>query len=278
MKRKIFFISGIVLILTAGIGILLYPYISNFIEQHNRELEIVEYDNSIQEMAQESLSEEWRIAEEYNSSHSVWRGADAFSGGNFETLPEEYLSALNVDGTMGYLSIPKINVHLPIRHGTSDDVLENSVGHLARSSLPIGGSGSHAVLTGHTGLPSAVLFTNLDKLAVGDSFTLHILDRVLSYEVDNIDIVLPENADSLHPVSGEDYVTLITCTPYGVNSHRLLVRGTRIETPETEKPSSISPPRGSLLPALWLIVPLIPVVIFLILIIRRRRKGKNAAK
>ena len=136
---------------------------------------------------------------------------------------------------MGYITIPKISVELPIYHGTDEGVLQVAAGHLEGSSLPVGGAGTHAVISAHRGLPSAKLFTNLDELEVGDRFTITVLNRVLTYEVDQISIVLPTETDQLLPTEGMDYVTLMTCTPYGINTHRLLVRGKRIETAESQK-------------------------------------------
>lgn len=275
VKKKIIFTVVIVIVLAAGVGILLYPFISNWIVQNSRNLEIMEYDTTVQEMEQEMLQEEWLKAGDYNQSRTVWKGADAFSGGDDEILPEEYLSVLNIDGIMGHISIPKINVYLPIRHGTSEDVLKNSVGHLARSNLPIGGSGNHSVLTGHTGLPSAMLFTSLDELVLGDIFYLNILDEVLAYEIDNIDIVLPENVDSLKPSEGQDYVTLITCTPYGVNSHRLLVRGIRTEMPETESSEVEITQEKDPTMVIIIAAALLAVVIVVIITASVKRKRKN---
>ena len=151
-----------------------------------------------------------------------------------ERQQAEYDSLLDVGGTgiMGYITIPRIGVELPIYHGTSDGVLQIAAGHLEGTSLPVGGASTHAVISAHRGLPSAKLFTNLDQLEVGDTFTITVLDRVLTYEVDKISIVLPTETDSLKVVDGKDYVTLMTCTPYGINTHRLLVRGRRITTPD----------------------------------------------
>lgn len=153
------------------------------------------------------------------------------------SLFREYAQTLDISGTgiMGYITIPKISVELPIYHGTDEGVLQVAAGHLEGSSLPVGGAGTHAVISAHRGLPSAKLFTNLDELEVGDRFTITVLNRVLTYEVDQISIVLPTEIDQLLPTEGMDYVTLMTCTPYGINTHRLLVRGKRVETTESQK-------------------------------------------
>ena len=152
-------------------------------------------------------------------------------------LVSGYAQTLDISGTgiMGYITIPKISVELPIYHGTDEGVLQVAAGHLEGSSLPVGGAGTHAVISAHRGLPSAKLFTNLDELEVGDRFTITVLNRVLTYEVDQISIVLPTEIDQLLPTEGMDYVTLMTCTPYGINTHRLLVRGKRVETMESQK-------------------------------------------
>ena len=142
---------------------------------------------------------------------------------------------VNGDGMMGYITIEKIKVQLPIYHGTSDKVLNSAVGHVEGSSLPVGGESTHSVLSAHRGLPSAKLFTNLDKVEVGDVFTIRILDRTITYQVDQILIVLPHETEALNLVPGEDYCTLVTCTPYGINTHRMLVRGTRIENIEPDR-------------------------------------------
>ena len=156
---------------------------------------------------------------------------------NHKNIAEDYYSTLDVngDGMMGYITIDKIKVQLPIYHGTSDRVLNSAVGHVEGSSLPVGGKSTHAVLSAHRGLPSAKLFTNLDKLEKGDIFTIRILDRLITYQVDRILIVLPNETENLDLVQGEDYCTLVTCTPYGINTHRMLVRGTRIENAEPER-------------------------------------------
>ena len=156
---------------------------------------------------------------------------------NHKNIADEYYDTLDIngDGMMGYITIEKIKVQLPVYHGTSDKVLNSAVGHVEGSSLPVGGKSTHAVLSAHRGLPSAKLFTNLDKLQIGDVFTIRILDRTITYQVDQILIVLPQETDNLNIVPGEDYCTLVTCTPYGINTHRMLVRGTRIENIEEDK-------------------------------------------
>ena len=167
--------------------------------------------------------------------------------GSGYALPDNYLEVLNTDGIMGRLTIPKIGVDLPIYHGSSEESLQKGVGHIESTSLPIGGEYRHAVLTGHRGLPNAELFTRLDELTVGDTFYIHVLDRTLAYQVDQITTVEPDEMETLRAVPGEDYVTLVTCTPYGVNTHRLLVRGTRVPYTPGEEGTADAAPTVSIL-------------------------------
>lgn len=205
--------TALVMLLLAGIGILLYPVISNLIHQCSGAAAI---DRMRQALTQEDIAQQRSKAENYN--------AQLASG-----EPEGYEQILNLsDGIMGYIEIPKIQINLPIYHGTDTEVLKKGAGHLPTSAFPIGGEGNHAVLAGHSGLPSAKLFTDLTELAEGDVFYICILEDTLAYQVDQIKVVLPNEGQDLEAVPGEDYCTLVTCTPYGINSHRLLVRGHRI--------------------------------------------------
>lgn len=211
----------------AGLSVLLYPFVSSWIHGRVSNEEFEQYQETI--MTQ-SWREELKAAEEYNFGLSQ---DDNFFYDVFgDTRPEEledYWSLLNADeeGLMGYLQIPAISLVLPIYHGTAENVLEMGCGHLEGSSLPIGGDSTHTVLCAHTGLESAELFTNLDQITIGEEFTLYVFGRELTYQIDEIKIVLPEAMGDLSIVENEDYVTLVTCTPYGINSHRLLVRGSR---------------------------------------------------
>jgi len=171
----------------------------------------------------------WQAAEEYNQSLTGQPVHDPFIPGAGMALQDNYFQLLNADGVMGHLDVPAIGVRLPIYHGTSEAVLAKGIGHLEGSTLPIGGAARHSVLTGHTGLSHAKMLTDLKQLTTGDRFYIHVLGEVLAYEVDQIKVVEPEQTDDLRRFAGEDYVTLLTCTPYGVNSHRLLVRGERVE-------------------------------------------------
>ncbi len=237
-QRLLGILLGIAFVI--GFGILIYPTVSNQWNTWRQSRLVTSYNNAVSEMVPEDLTAYWEAAEEYNESLSGFSiYVDAFSDDDgdadsgLESSP--YWNVLNVngDGIMGYIVIPKINIHLPIYHGTSDEVLEHGIGHLESSQLPIGGEGNHAVLAGHRGLPSARLFTDLDQMETGDRFYLYILDDILAYQVDQIlPMVEKDDYDTLEealaPVEGEDYVTLFTCTPYGVNTHRLLVRGHRV--------------------------------------------------
>lgn len=216
----------LVLALLAGIGLLLYPSVSNWWNQVHQSNVVVEYASAVSNMDEKQYKKMLGEAHAYNKwlseTGAIWNMTAA--------QRDEYNSILNVDGhgAMGYIHIPKINVELPIYHGTDDSVLQSSIGHLAGTSLPVGGKGTHAVLSGHRGLPSAMLFTDLDRLKEGDTFTITVLNKTLTYEVDQIRIVEPTDLSSLQIEEGKDLCTLVTCTPYGINTHRLLVRGHRI--------------------------------------------------
>lgn len=231
MRNKIIGIIA-VLLFTAGILIFNYPVISTLYNQLHQGTVMAEYDENLAKMEQEELDAYRQEAIDYNNN-LVESGAviqDAFSQENKESDPE-YEGVLDMEesGVMGAIEIPNINVYLPIYHGTSADVLNIGVGHLKGTSLPVGGKSTHSVLTGHRGLPTAELFTNLDQVKEGDVFYIHILKETLAYQVYNIETVLPEEVDSLGIERGRDLVTLVTCTPYGINSHRLLIHAERID-------------------------------------------------
>ncbi len=234
MKKKILGILIPVLIFLTGLGVLLYPVFSDLWNQHRQNRLMTDYTNTVTDMEDAERNALWSAAVQYNQGLQA-APQDAFTGAD-PGPKNPYWSLLDPDGTgvMGYLEIPKISLRLPIYHGTGDAALQKGIGHLAGTSLPVGGSGAHCVLSGHRGLPSALLFTDLDQLETGDTFTLYALDQRLSYQVDQILVVEPEDVSALAPEDGKDYVTLVTCTPYGVNTHRLLVRGSRIE--DTQEP------------------------------------------
>ncbi len=219
----------------AGIGLLAYPKVSNMLAVVNQTTAIDGYRKSVEELTQEQRDAEWARAQTYNAALNGITIADPFSGGGDDQDDREYDTLLDQDGVMGYVEIPKIGVRLPILHGTSDEVLERAVGHLEGTSLPVGGAGTHSVLTGHRGLPSAKLFTDLDQVGVGDTFEVFVLGRQLLYTVDEIKVVEPTDTSALKLFPGKDYVTLLTCTPYGINSHRMLVRGVRTDLPPEQQ-------------------------------------------
>lgn len=226
MKNKIstIFLS---LAFLAGLSLLLYPTASDYWNSMHASKAVADYSAEVNRLTQTQYDEIWAAATAYNQSLRDRSGSFYLT----DEQKEQYASLLDVNGTgvMGYIEIPNIKLSLPIYHGTEDSVLQIAVGHLEWSSLPVGGEGTHCVLSGHRGLPSAKLFTNLDQLVEGDTFVLRVLDEVLTYQVDRILIVEPEDTDALKAEEGKDLCTLVTCTPYGVNSHRLLVRGHRIE-------------------------------------------------
>ena len=235
MKRKI---SGILfgLMFLLGFAILIYPTVSNQWNTYRQNQLISSYEELIGKMAEEDFTKEWEKANAFNDTiiHNNIFG-DVFGENGDDIKNTEYWQILNVgnDGVMGYVSSPKINVKLSIYHGTADDVLQTGIGHLNGTKLPIGGESTHSVLAAHRGLPSARLFTDIDQLERGDMFYIHVLDETLAYQVDQIlDMVDKDDNETLQKAlqieEGQDYVTLFTCTPYGVNSHRLLVRGTRV--------------------------------------------------
>ena len=232
-SEKLLLIISIIFIIL-GVGIFLYPSISNYLAEKNHIDIIRNYDNLIVKIDEEKINEEKEKARIYNENLSGDPVHDPFVIGSGYALPENYKEVLNVsdDGVMGYVEIPKISVYLPIYHGTSDEVLEKGVGHIQNTSVPIGGNSTHSILTGHTGLPNAELFTRLDELGIGDIFYIHVLDDVLTYKVFETKVILPDKIDELRILNGKDYVTLVTCTPYGVNSHRLLVKAERVEYEE----------------------------------------------
>jgi sortase A len=229
MKRRIK-LGLILLLLLTGSAMLLYPTAAQWWNARHQSQIIENYTEAVSDMEQDYLDSLWEAATAYNDTHPV------------ETLMLEegeektYRETLDVTGTgvMGYLTIPKINVNLPIYHGTEESVLQVGIGHLSGTSLPVGGKGTHCVLSGHRGLPSSRLLTDLSQMELGDTFTLEVLGRTLTYQVVEILTVDPSDTESLYPDPEEDLCTLVTCTPYGINSHRLLVRGSRVED-ETQK-------------------------------------------
>lgn len=216
------------LVFLAGVGLIAYPTVSDWYNSYHQSYAVMNYADDVAQMEKEQLDAMWESAQEYNremlANGNVWNPD--------ERMLARYMEELNINnkGIMGYIVIPKIDVKIPLYHTTSNKVLQRGIGHLEGTSLPVGGEGSHCVVSGHRGLPTARLFTDLDKLSVGDKFQLNIMNRTLAYEVDQIRIVEPEDFSQLQIDPEMDYCTLFTCTPYGINTHRLLVRGHRIKT------------------------------------------------
>ena len=229
-SRKIWII--LTLGFLVGISVLLYPAFSNYWNSKTQSRTIVDYEAVLQYMEPEDYTAVFQTAYDYNDALY----ATAFPLTDYRNVPG-YYEALKVEGTsiMGYVKIPKIGVEIPIYHGTSEDVLSRGVGHMEGSSLPVGGTSTHCIMSAHRGLPSAKLFTDLDRLEMGDTFQIIVLDQILTYQVDQIKITTPQEFEDLVIEDGMDYCTLVTCTPYGINTHRLLVRGIRVET-IVEKP------------------------------------------
>lgn len=270
----------LVLMLIVGLSLLVYPSFSNYWNDLHQTKAIANYSSVVEEMAPEDFTKFWDSANQYNQS-LCWRTNPYLLTDEQKSL---YNTLLNIggNGIMGYIEIPEIDVYLPIYHGTSDSVLQVAIGHLEWSSLPAGGESTHCVLSGHRGLPSARLFTDLDKMGVGDVFMLNILDQTLTYQVDQVKIVEPHVTEDLLIVEGEDYCTLVTCTPYGVNSHRMLVRGTRIENLEEVKVRHVTADAVQIEPII--VAPLLAAPILLVLLVallipkpkKNRRKPNDA--
>lgn len=265
----------LVLILLAGLSLLLYPTLSDYWNSLHQSQAIASYVETVEAMDEADYEAMWAAARAYN---------DALPRDNSRFHPSEeeqagYDALLDVSGTgiMGYVEIPQIGVSLPIYHGTDEAVLQVAIGHIEGSSLPVGGAGTHCVISGHRGLPSAKLFTDLDQIQEGDTFLLHILDETLTYQVDQIHIVEPDDVTYLAIEEGQDLCTLVTCTPYGVNSHRLLVRGRRIETEETA--AAIRVTADAILVDPMLVAPAVAAPILLILLIwllvSSRKQGRK---
>ena len=278
--KKINLSNGIlILMLVAGLSLLLYPSFADYWNSFHQSKAVSDYVETVMNIDDEKYEEIWSAARQFNEELTKRR--------NIYHLPQsmqlEYEENLNIggNGIMAYLEIPDIKVHLPIYHGTDDAVLQIAIGHLEWSSLPVGGESTHCVVSGHRGLPSARLFTDLDNMEIGDLFVLYVLDEKLTYMVDQIKIVEPQEIEDLGIVEGEDYCTLVTCTPYGVNSHRMLVRGTRVDNVEEARVVRVAADAvrvDSLLVASMLVVPfaMIGIVVMLTMdSMTRKRKNKK---
>ena len=234
--KRIFVNFLITIIMIAGLGVLLYPTFSDWWNKRRNASLITEYQQVMSQIDDDNYEKIMADARAYNDQHQYNTFIDVFEGEEGYILHHPYDQLLDPTGNhiMGYLEVPKINQKLAIGHGTGDDILEKGIGHVEGTSLPIGGENTHAVLAGHRGLPSAKILSDADQLEIGDKFFLYILDETLAYEIDQIEVVLPDNAEYLQIEPGQDLVTLLTCTPYGVNSHRMLIRGHRIPFEEED--------------------------------------------
>lgn len=269
----------IVLLFFGGLGVILYPAVSNRINEKHQSSIIANYKKVVDELGEEQRAAELEKAREYNEELLTW-----LSTVDPDTISDspKYIGTLNLsgNGVMGSIDIDKINVHLPIYHGASDSVLQIGAGHLPETSLPVGGKGTHAIISAHTGLPSAKLFTDLDELAVGDMFKITVLGEELFYQVDQIKVVEPYETANMRIIPDKDYVTLLTCTPYGINTHRLLVRGERVSLEEAEKAGMFVETDGVFLDKTLLIpFAVIPAdIIYLMWIIAKTGKKRRQEK
>jgi len=220
----------LILVFLIGAGVFTYPSVSQWYATKQSVLAVKAYENDTGFISEEYYNEMWQEAVAYNEQLSGNAINDPFTKSSNQELPSNYENILNINGLMGYVEIPKIKAKLPVYHGVEEEVLQKGIGHMEGSALPIGSEGGHVLLVGHTGLPNARLFTDLDQLVVGDQFNIRVLNKELVYQVDQIKVVEPDDISELMTVQDGDYVTLITCTPYGINSHRLLVRGHHIYT------------------------------------------------
>lgn len=264
----------LILIILAGLSLMLYPSFSNWWNQQHQTRAIAGYVKKTKDLSKEQKKEMWDQAVAYNKK--IAENQPSLNNLTKEQ-EKEYSRVLDVTGTgiMGYVSIPKYRIELPIYHGVDEAILQIAIGHIAGSSLPVGGASTHCVISGHTGLPSARLFTDIDKLEKGDHFKLEVLDQDLTYEVDRIDVVLPDQLDDLKIEQGKDYCTLVTCTPYGINTHRLLVRGHRVANDDE---GVIAEEEGFYID--WIFLGTLAGVLFVItaVIVRGRRRRKGAGE
>lgn len=274
MKKKHISTIIIALIFLAGLGFLLYPTVSNLWNRAHQSRAIATYTKQVERLDDSQNKEMLKAARKYNKS--LLKKSDHWKLS--KKGKKKYESLLDVSGTgiMGYIEVPKIDCSLPIYHGTDEGALQIAIGHLEGSSLPVGGKSTHCVLSGHRGLPSARLFTDLDQMEEGDVFVLNVLGRKLAYEVDQIKVVLPDEMSDLEIVQGKDLCTLVTCTPYGINTHRLLVRGHRTKYIE-ETVVRVQKEAEKKETGIWLLAGggAVFLIIIIIVVVKRRRKRRN---
>ncbi len=268
----------LVLVFLAGLGLVMYPTVSDLVNKAHQSVAIDDYEKKISNMTKDDFHKILEDARLYN--HTITTNEFPRNESDLEGN-DEYKAAVNPSGNgmIGYLKIDSIKLRIPIYHTTKESVLQKAVGHIPTTSLPVGGKGTHAVLTGHRGLPSARLFTDLDKVRTGDIFYIYVLDDILAYKVDLIKTVLPAQVNDLQIVPGKDYVTLVTCTPYGINTHRLIVRGERVPYEEAvEQQKSVEPVVGKLPQEQVAVLAVAPVLVLLLIIILilKKKKRRNA--
>ena len=273
MKKKDFSTIALIIVFFVGVSVLLYPTVSDYWNSLHQSQAIATYADSVENMDEQDYEKLWDAAVSYNqklfqSGHGL---------GLKDEEKDEYNELLDVSGTgiMSYIEIPKIKCSLPVYHGTDEGVLQIAVGHIEGSSLPVGGLNTHCVLSGHRGLPSAKLFSNLDKLEEGDIFMIRTLDQTLTYEVDQIRIVLPDEVEDLKIEEGKDLCTLVTCTPYGINTHRLLVRGHRVANQEEAEAVRVTADAmlvDNRIVAMCIAVPVLVLLLIYVAFGGRRRK------
>lgn len=270
----------IFILLMIGIGLFMYPKVSNWISVYTAKTEICTYDKAVEKLDNSDKEKMKKEAQEYNK---------ALAENNHDKIAQlDYDKILSVSGAMAYIDIPKIKVYIPIFHGTENEELEQGVGHMKDTSFPVGGRSTHSVIAGHTGLPTAEIFTDIDQLVNGDIFYIHVLDEILAYKVDQIKVVLPSETNDTQIFQGEDYVTLLTCTPYGINDHRLLVRGTRIpydkqnEEVIQDKPTQLDTSENIMsvetiltLGAVGLSVVMVIIILLILFLPERKKHAKN---
>ncbi|MGM9603090.1 MAG: class C sortase [Faecousia sp.] len=274
MKKKSKFTTALLLILLlAGLSLLLYPSVSNYWNYLHQSRAIAGYAEEVAGLDREVYDQIWAEAAAYNQT--LLNRDNQYLLSHEQNAEYEALLSVSDGGVMAYIEIPAIGVSLPIYHGTDESVLQIGIGHLEWSSLPVGGESTHCVLSGHRGLPSAKLFTNLDKLEMGDVFVLRVLDEVLTYEVDQILIVEPRETAPLQIEEGKDYCSLVTCTPYGINTHRLLVRGHRIDNVEEAKTVRVTADALQMEPMMVAPIVAIPILLILLIVLLTKRPKKK---
>jgi len=284
LKKHLVTIILVLLFLT-GVALLLYPTVSDYWNSFHQSRAIASYAEAVSNVDNAAYDEMMEEARRYNQR--LYRDGRSWDMSDEER--EEYQKVLDVTGTgiMGYIEIQKINCFLPIYHGTSDSVLQIAIGHIEGSSLPVGGANTHSVLSGHRGLPSAKLFSDLDQIREGDTFVIRVLDEMLTYEVDQIRIVLPHELQDLELQDGKDLCTLVTCTPYGINTHRMLVRGHRIANEEEARQIRVTGDALKINPDIVAPIVMVPMILILLILmtidqsvrkyLRKRREAETAA-